>query len=276
MNKKEVKNINIIPLIRGINIYNMYKKKNFIKNIKIYFKYINNIKIMLRYKEKIKNKLFIKLIKICYINNINITINFKFYNFKKKKIIKYVKYIKYVKVFIKSIKNIKKIFININYQCNNIYKWYNFYKEIIFLCKCKKINNIIFINYLNKFKYLNNIILLKIVKLFKIYINKKIFLLLSLYKKIFNVKIKVIQLINCILNKNIFLVLSEINNLYDIEYILYYTYIKKIGWWITPKKYKFFKKKNKKNKLLNFSSILYLKNGIRQTSIKDILKPLNN
>ncbi len=274
MDKKKNKNLNIIPVIRGISIYNIYKKKKIIKDIKIYIKYVNNIKIVLKYNEKIENKLFIKLIKICYINNINLTINFKFYNFKKKKIIKYIKYINYVKLFIKNIENIREIFININYQCNDIYEWYTFYKKFIFLYKYKKINNIIFINYLSKLKYPNSIILFKIIKLFKIYFSNKIFLLISLYKKIFNNIIKIIQFINCMLNKNIPIVLSEINNVSNIEYILYYTCMKKISWWITPKKYKYSKKKNKKNKLLNFFSILYRRNGIRQTSIKNILKPL--
>ncbi len=275
MNKKKTKKYidNIIPVIRGINLYNIYKKKNINEKIKIYIKYVNNIKILLRYKEKVKNKLFIKLIRLCYKNYINLTISFKFYSFKKIKIFKYIRYIKYIIFFINNIKKIKSIFIDINYQCNNIYEWYNFYKKLIYLCRYKKIYNFIFINYSNNFKYLNNIILLKIIKLFKIFFKNKIFLLISLYKKIFRIKNKVIQFINCFLNKNIFIILSEISNIDDLEYILNFCFIKKISWWITPSKKNNKNKSNKKNIKINFfniSSIIYRKNGIRQTSIKKL------
>ncbi len=276
MNEKKTKKYinNIIPIIRGINLYNIYKKNNISEKIKVYIKYINNIKILLKYKEKIKNKLFIKLIKLCYKYYINLTINFKFYSFKKKETFKYVKYIKYVILFINNIKNIKNIFVDINYQCNDIYEWYDFYKEIIYLCRYKKIYNFIFVNYFNNFKYLNNIILLKIIKLFKFYFKNKIFLLISLYKKIFRIKNKIIQLINCFLNKNIPVILSEVSNIDNLDYILDFCFIKRINWWITPSKKNNKNKNNnkKKNKInfINITSIIYRKNGIRQTSIKII------
>ncbi len=261
MEKKKI-NKNIIPNIRGINIYNIYQNFSFIKKIKKYIKYINNIKILIKYNKIINIKKFINIIKICNKKNINLTINIKLYNFKKKNKIKYIKYIKYI---INNL-NIKKIFISINLQCKNINEWYLFYKDFIYIYNLKKINNIIFINYPNNFKYPNYLILYKIKKIFNIFKKNNIFLLISIYNKIYRKIKNLIQFLNCIINKNIPIVLSEINYINNIKFLLNFCQKKNINWWITPKKYKNI---NKKINISNISSIIFCKNGIRQTSIKN-------
>ncbi len=266
--KKILKKKNILPVIRGINIYNLYKKIKF-KKIINYIKYINNIKILLKYNEDINNIFFLNLIKICFKNNINLTLNFKFYNFKKINILYYINYINNIYNYIKNILKIK-VFININYQCSNIYKWYSFYKKFFYnLNKLNKLDKIIFINYPNILGFPNNIILFKIFNLFKIFYKNKIFLLISLYIKKFKFSNKTLQFINCILNKNISILLSEINNISNIGYMLCFFQRRKISWWVTPKKYYLYKNNliNKK-KIYKIDSIIFCKNGIRQTSIK--------